>query len=196
MIYIGIDPGPELNGLVIVEKSAEPTFAPVLLGAAKLSYEGCREAIRTFIQRLPPSSVRHVRLLIEFPCFYRTAVGGGPILRTAEACGRFREFWFRYSDAPVIEITRPDVCQALLGGTKGVTKAQIKGRVKELWVAMHEVRSGDPVGTKKNPGPLYMMRETTDDHHWDALALVTTYFRGCNIDFSMVGMSAPKEELV
>ena len=102
-------------------------------------------------------------VLIEWLSCYGSAIGQS-VLRTAQFCGEVKDRC-RIRELTYLELTRPEVCRRLTGKTRNITKAVIRRAVIDI---MGEV------GTKREPGPLYIMR-SAGPHAWDALALYAAH---------------------
>ena len=151
MSYIAIDPGPEKSG-----------FVRFLNGHLLEAGHYDNEQILALI-RHPEETV-----IVEWVQCYGAAVGQS-VLRTAQICGDIRNEC-KHKRAHYHEMKRPDVCRALVGKTRKVTKAVIRRAVLDLYPRTGG-GSNPEIGTKGEPGPLFRMRCDGGKHAWDALAL-------------------------
>ena len=151
MSYIAIDPGPEKSGFVRFLNGR-------LLEAGH--YEN--DQILALIHH-PEETV-----IIEWLRCYGSAVGQS-VLRTAQFCGEVKQRC-RARMVHYHELTRPEVCLALVGQTRKVTKSVVRRAVMDLYPATGGGANPE-IGTKSNNGPLFKMRCEGGKHAWDALAL-------------------------
>ncbi len=109
------------------------------------------------------------KVLIEWVVYYGNNAGE-TLFRTAFVCGVVSQIC-RNLGIEYHEMSRPDVCRELVGRTKGASKAVVNQAVRDKYPQTGG--GATPViGTKKEPGELYIFRETKGAKHaWDALAL-------------------------
>ena len=138
--WLAIDPGPEQSGYVIYEGGK------VLM--SNVAYNDI--LVRT--------SWDVNRAAIEMIASYGMAVGKD-VFETCVWIGRFQQAWPRTSST-FHRIYRRDVKLHLCGNP----------RAKDTNVRQALIDRLGPVGTKKNPGPLYGVKS----HAWAALAVAVT----------------------
>lgn len=157
-LVLCIDPGPEQSGYVLVQDGK-------VIEGGRLCNE---ELLDLSTWRGEPRYQSPNTIIIEWLSCYGSAIGQ-TVLRTAEMCGRVKErIRLFYERVQYLELTRPEVCRRLTGQTRSITKAVIRRAVIDI---MGEV------GTKREPGPLYIMR-SAGPHAWDALALYAAHEKG------------------
>ena len=153
MITVAIDPGPAMSGVVAgAENMGLVTIAAHIPNA-----------------ELPVILAIADRVIVEWTVFYGRPTGES-VFRTAFVCGRISQLC-NSKRIPYHEMSRPNVCQILVGRTRGVTKSVVRAAVIDKYPATGGGATPQ-IGTKKEPGPLYIFRSTKGaGHAWDALAL-------------------------
>lgn len=112
------------------------------------------------------------RIIIEWLQCYGAAIGQS-VLRTAQFCGEVKQAC-KHANCEYHEMTRPEVCRALVGRTQKTAKAVVRRAVVDCYPSIGG--GAEPaIGTKKEPGPLFKMRGS--GHAWDALALFEAWKR-------------------
>jgi len=158
-IIIGIDPGPTTSGQVVVDGSV---FPPDILESNGETLD--KDLVCT----------KHDAQVVvsEWLVSYATAVGFS-VLDTARLVGRIEE----RADSKSMEfykLTRPEVGLEITGSNRS-KKGQVNEAVRELYRKHRPETLGGgkkpAVGTKKFPGPLYIVKS----HAWDALAVVIAW---------------------
>lgn len=147
MILLAIDPGPSESGWCIFDCVNSKILLSGIDGNYAVKEKICRTSLGSW-------SVEH--LAIEAVSNFGMAAGM-TLFDTCEWTGRFIECW----GGPYTKIRRPDVLLHLIGQRTGKTRDVIYELTK---------RFGDK-GTKKNPGPLFGVK----DHVWSALAVAATW---------------------
>ena len=158
-IIVGIDPGPESSGQVVVDSSLWP---PIIL----YSNGNVEES------ELVPLQYKPRIVVCEWVISYGSVVGA-PVLDTARFVGRIEERSY-VNGIEFYRLTRPEIGIEIVGrrnAKKGQTNEAIrdiyrKGRKESLGNGKNPV-----IGTKKAPGPLYSVKS----HAWDALAVVIAW---------------------
>lgn len=158
MLILGIDPGPEVHGVVVYDTEARRvTFASKAATSAEV------------IDLL--GQYKLGLALIERPAAMGALGPGivGHMLDTAWAAARLEcEIELR-SYAPCVTMTRRQVLRSL-GVLSG--KGSSDSKVRAACIADHETPGGPPaVGRKAAPGPLYGV----SSHAWQALGLVLAW---------------------
>lgn len=173
-LVLCIDPGPDQSGYVLVQdgkviEGGRKDNDELLVQIDLLNHYVMFGTIFTpgNVTERETEAERKYTVIIEWLSCYGSAIGQS-VLRTAEACGRFREMVESVYGTTYLELTRPEVCRRLAGQTRGITKAVIRRAVIDI---MGEI------GTKREPGPLYIMR-SAGPHAWDALALYAAHEKG------------------
>ena len=151
MSCISIDPGPEKSG-----------FVRFLNGHLLEAGHYDNEQVLAMIHR-PEETV-----VIEWLRCYGAAVGQS-VLRTAQFCGEVKQRC-KVRMVHYHEMTRPEVCLALVGRTQKVSKAVVRRAVLDLYPKTGGGTNPE-IGTKSEPGALFRMRCKGGKHAWDALAL-------------------------
>lgn len=155
-VIMGIDPGPEVHGVVIYDATARR-----VLWSRKASPTW--EAIAVAVEH------NVGRVVIERPAAMGTIGPGivGHMLDTAWEAGRLSSMLTGQGD--VHTITRREVLRHL-GVLSGTGSAD--SRVRRACIADHESPGGPPaVGRKATPGPLYGV----SSHAWQALGAVLAW---------------------
>lgn len=142
--WLAIDPGPEQSGYVVYE-------------GGKVWEAGVDANLAIEAQMNLARSLGHFdRVAIEMIASYGMAVGKD-VFETCVQIGRFLQAW---GERPAHRIYRRDVKLHLCGSP----------RAKDTNVRQALIDKLGPVGTKKNPGPLYGVTS----HAWAALAVAVT----------------------
>lgn len=157
-LILGIDPGPETSGVVVVTNEYPPRIkcAWTSLPVDKIS--------------IPPDATYTV---IEWLSSYGTIVGE-KTFKTALVAGQIKER-SEARDIPVYLLKRPEAAH-ILTGHRGAKDKQTKAAIREIYhdAGMADGGGADPTrGIKKQPGPLYGV----SSHAWDALAVVISWMR-------------------
>lgn len=167
MRIIGVDPGPQTSGLVLVE--LQPGAWPPVLRWADPAAE--TEAVISAIDTLvrPPPIV-----VCEWLTSYGSAVGA-TVLDTARVAGRFEEA-ARRAGGRFVLMTHGD--QALeLTGSRRAKDGQLHEAIRQVYREAGAAVGGGAEatrGTKSQPGPLYGLAGC---HAWDALGVVLAWLR-------------------
>jgi hypothetical protein len=152
MIWLAIDPGPTESGYVIWN-GVGVLESGHLANALLRTRMGC-----PYVGK----NVAHIgNLVIEMVASYGMAVGAS-VFETCVAIGRFQQSWDAETStkAPAELMYRRIVKLHLCGSTKA----------KDTNIRQALIDRFGPVGTKKNPGPLFGV----SGHAWAALALAVT----------------------
>lgn len=155
---IGVDPGTETQGVVVVTN----TYPPRL--------KGSWSALPIGSISIPPDAAYCV---IEWLSSYGTIVGNDTFM-TALHAGMVKER-AEANGIPGHLLKRPDASR-ILTGHRGAKDKQTKAAIKEIYTDAGMATGGgkDPTkGTKSQPGPLYGI----SSHAWDALAVVISWMR-------------------
>lgn len=155
---LGLDPGPETNGVVVVTNSYPPRIKNAW---SEIPIEDIR---------IPPDTAYCV---IEWLSSYGTIVGDDTFL-TALHGGMIKER-AENKGIPAHLFKRPDASHVLTG-YRGAKDKQTKAAIREIYYDAGMATGGGTdktKGTKKQPGPLYGI----SSHTWDALAVVIAWMR-------------------
>ena len=167
-LILGIDPGPEVSGAVIFD----PNRGIVIWAGVPTTEDLLQMARTRFPDRLEcPMGI--LDLAVERIVSYGTAVGN-ETFRTCETVGRLMEMWHGVNDSAAI--SRPDVLRWLGVQVKRLTPkmkaaGEKKGPSADALCRQVLLDKLGPVGTKKNPGPLYGV----GSHSWAALAVAVAF---------------------
>jgi len=157
-LILGLDPGPETSGVVLVTNEYPP----------RIRY-ACAELEIKHI-KLPNNTAYTV---IEWLSSYGTIVGENTF-RTALVAGQIKERSEAMGIAAYL-IKRPEASH-ILTGQRGAKDKHTKAAIREIYqdAGMAYGGGADPTkGTKKYPGPLYGI----SSHAWDALAVIIAWMR-------------------
>ena len=154
MNILSIDPGPTHSAWVRIESGI-----PVA--------SNWRENQSVLFDVEAMSDMLEGHLVIEKVMNYGMTVGES-VFETVFWTGRFAEAWGN----SFTRITRGEVKDAMCHDQKA-TKANVNQAVRDHYDTIN------PVGTKKNQGPLYEFQHAgpkgANPHRWDALAVGLTY---------------------
>jgi hypothetical protein len=157
-VILGLDPGPETSGVVVVTN----TYPPRVKGAwAALPIDKIS---------IPPDA-SHV--IIEWLSSYGTIVGDDTFM-TALHAGMIKERAEKQGIQAHL-LKRPDAAHELTGH-RGAKDKQTKAAIREIYHDANMLTGGGSdksKGTKKQPGPLYGV----SSHSWDALAVIIAWLR-------------------
>lgn len=158
-IIMGIDPGPEKSGVVIV--SDDRCLSPSYFGHCPnddVLHKGVKPH-RVIIEEVVPYYAKKGSMCI-----------GVPLLKTCEATGRFIERC-DYMDIPCELLTTPTIRTRLCNSRK-VGRPEVKQAIYDYYGGKEVA-----VGKKNSPGPLYCLKGQPD-HVWSALAVAMAYLVG------------------
>lgn len=144
-----IDPGPQQSGYVVWDNSTSKLIASGVWPNAeilKLQADCCQ--------------IDHAFLAIEMIESFGMAVGK-EVFETVLWVGRFQQAWPKPEEVRLVY--RKEV-KRLLCGTTRATSANIRQALIDRF------GSGEAIGNKKTPGPLYGVKS----HAWSALAVAIT----------------------
>lgn len=154
-VIIAIDPGPTSSGVVTYRPSTDE-----VLGAANLDNEAV-------LARLDAGQSGDVLVIEEIKSY--GMIVGAPVFDTVRWSGRFQERWGR----AVVWMPRKTAV-ANLCGTVRAGNSNVRAAIEERFPATGG-GARPACGTKKEPGPLYTLKEATGAHVWQAFALALTY---------------------
>ncbi len=163
MRILAIDPGPTHSGYVILDTEC-PDDPIEALGYRDNLF------VREFVVNPVGQHAPYDWIVLEKIISNGHPVGNA-IFETCVQTGRFIDAWS--NDPTCHRIPRKDVALAITG-TSGV-KA---GGVKVCLLDRFPQTGGGArpaIGTKDQHGPLYPMKATTGDHHWNALELAVAF---------------------
>jgi Holliday junction resolvasome RuvABC endonuclease subunit len=161
---IGVDPGPELSGMVIIDESLK-----VLEHYDQIDVDGIDDAISLFdfwtivVEDLSPRGGFSVgKMMAQW----------GKTIQTAKVIGQIKRIAF-WKGLSFVE-SNPSTWRAKFCGTASASPAQIKACVRDVYESRGLACGGgkQPAqGVKSKPGPLYGLK----GHAWDALGVALTY---------------------
>lgn len=154
---IAVDPGPLRSGMVVYV-SGGPRLAKTLAN------EEAWAVVHNYMQQ----DLADI-LLIEWVKNYGRIVGD-PTFRTCQFTGELKALTRVFSKG-YAELTRPEVCH-ILTGSRNNDKTVVKRATIDLFLQTGG-GSTPEIGTRKQPGPLYLMKGS--GHAWDALSLVKAW---------------------
>ena len=162
MRVVGIDPGPETSGFVLLEEKGD---------WLKVLSSNCAVSTDDIVLYLAGCGAKVA--CVEWVTFYGRMVGAS-VFDTARVAG----YWQAIAERKGMDvefITRPDVALELCG-TKRAKDGQVHAELSRLFETKAWKGGGKiPArGTKKQPGPLYGIRS----HAWDALAVAVAWYVG------------------
>ena len=160
MRIIGVDPGPQTSGVVLVSESSEGRPPRLRMSDPSLSPDAVISAIRSYDVGL---------VVCEWLTTYGATVGAS-VLDTARFVGRCEQA-ARDCGADVALMLRPDVCLELCQSRRA-KKSEVRAALLEIYPATGGGKTPQ-IGTVRARGPLYGMRS----HAWDALAVVVAWLR-------------------
>jgi hypothetical protein len=162
---IGVDPGPELSGMVVIDESLK-----VLEHYDQIDVDGIDDAIELFgsaramvVEGLSPRGGFSVgKMMAQW----------GKTIQTAKVIGRIKQIAF-WKGLIFVE-SNPSTWRAKFCGTASASPAQIKACVRDVYESRDLACGGGKQpsqGIKSQPGPLYGLK----GHAWDALGVALTY---------------------
>jgi len=158
-IIVGIDPGPEYSGQVVVDGSVWP---PIVLHSDGDTWE----------EELIPLRYKPNIVVCEWVISYGSTIGA-TVLDTARLVGRIEER-SAVNKLDFYRITRPEVGLEIAGSRRS-KKGQTNEAIREIYKKERPDLLGGgknpTVGIKKAPGPLYGVKS----HAWDALAVIIAW---------------------
>lgn len=166
---IGIDPGPETCGLVVCDEHegrpplparCEPTAT---LPQIRVLLTAGGERARTVVEQVEP----------------RGQPLGHDLTRTIRMEARCTES--AWANTFLTYGICPRDIRIAICGTAKATRPQVRRAVLDLYAEHYPHGGGSEpaIGTKKQPGPLYCLREVGSkqgDHHWSALYVIVAWW--------------------
>jgi hypothetical protein len=184
-IILSIDPGPEYSGLVIYQNGTVCAAGDIhneIIGSFLDGYHFFDSITHGYIKIAECTGC-----VIEDIVFQGQMVGKS-VFETAKKIGDFRTAWRIRRDFEAKLMPRNDVLNYLCGSSHfrdpktGRLKRLTDSKVKRAIMAKFPETGGGAspqIGTKKQPGPLYIMKGLK--HAWSALGLAITFAETRNL---------------
>lgn len=165
---VGIDPGTSRSGVAILDTQTKlPIFAE------HLSNEDVVARVLGILPLSKHSPIIAYERMRHYSFGKQMAGAGETTFLTCKWYGRFIEKFFQeYKKGKIYSITSPDI-KLYLTGMSNTPKGFVKKAIYELYPDSPGGGATPAVGTKKEPGSLFLMKGS-GGHCWDALAVALT----------------------